>query len=153
MRKSLTWGLLALACLLAAQGCRGGAGAGANASAGAPGADDPAAVAAAADAFTTELLAKIDGAGDPGAGVEEAQKFLDERGGALRARIEAARGGQRFRESAEARARMLDSEVTNRDRVAALRKQHLERWLRDAAFKSKLDRLMNDFDALWPRAG
>lgn len=154
MRKSLAQLLLAALCLAAAAGCRGG-GTGANvgAAAGGGGPDDPERVVAEMDKFTDELLEKVSSAQDPSAGLEEAQKFLDERGGALRARVEAARGGARFRESAEARARMLDSEVTNRDRVAALRKLHIERWMRDPAFKSKLDRLAAGYDALWPRAG
>jgi hypothetical protein len=152
MRKSLTQCLLALVCLAAAAGCKGGDGGTRGAGAGAD-PHDPAAVAAAADAFTDELLGMIDAATDPAAGLDEAQKLLDARAPELKAHIEAARAGEKFRESAEARAALLDSEVTNRDRVASLRKLHLERWMRDAAFKSKLDRLVADYDALWPRAG
>ena len=98
-------------------------------------------------------MKKIDSAQDPAAGADEAQAFLDARKGEVKARLDAARASREFQESAEARGRLLDAEVTNIDRVSSLRTRHIDRWMRDPAFKAKLDRLVSDYDALWPRAG
>jgi hypothetical protein len=150
MRKSLALPcVLALACLAALAGCGGaGGGGGANTGAGEIGA-----TIAEVNSFTDELLKKIDSAADASTGADEAQAFLDSRGDELRARLEAAGKSREFQESAEARAKLLDSEVSNTDRVSGLRTRHIDRWMRDAAFKTKLDRLVAEYDALWPRAG
>ena len=155
MRKNLVSCALALfVSAAAAAGCRTGPASGGGANAG--GGKDAGGVGAAVaevNSFTDELLKKIDAAPDPSAGAGEAQAFLDARGGEVKARLDAARASREFQESAEARGRLLDAEVTNIDRVSSLRTRHIDRWMRDPAFKAKLDRLVSDYDALWPRAG
>ena len=154
MRKKLVSCALALLLSVVATGCGGGPAANGGASAG--GGKDAGTIGAAVaevNSFTDELLRRIDSAQDPAAGADEAQAFLDARKTEVKARLDAARASQEFRESAEARGRLLDAEVTNIDRVSSLRTRHIDRWMRDAGFKSKLDRLVSDYDALWPRAG
>lgn len=157
MRKNMLSCVLALLLLSAAAGCRTGpapeGGAGAGAAGGGAEAGTVGGAVAEVNAFTDELLRKIDSAPDPAAGADEAQAFLDARGGEVKARLNAARASREFQESAEARGRLLDAEVTNIDRVSSLPRRHIDRWMRDAAFKSKLDRLVSAYDALWPRAG
>ena len=154
MRKNLVSCALALWLSAAAAGCGGGPAANVGANAG--GGKDASGVGAAIaeiNSFTDELLRKIDSAQDPAAGADEAQAFLDARKSEVKARLDAARASREFQESAEARGRLLDAEVTNIDRVSSLRTRHIDRWMRDQQFKAKLDRLVSDYDALWPRAG
>lgn len=155
MRKNLLSCALALLLSSAAAGCRTGPAAGGGANSGGGGADPGTVGGAVAEvnSFTDELLKKIDSSPDPAAGADVAQAFLDARKGEVKARLDAARASREFQESAEARGRLLDAEVTNIDRVSSLRTRHLDRWMRDPAFKAKLDRLVSDYDALWPRAG
>jgi hypothetical protein len=147
--------VLALACLIASAGCRGAGGGAANsvAEGGGAAAGVVGAAVVEVNAFTDELLKKIDSAADPSAGADEAQAFLDSRRDELKARLDAAGKSREFQESAEARTRLLDAEVSNTDRVSGLRSRHIDRLMRDPAFKAKLDRLVSDYDALWPRAG
>lgn len=114
---------------------------------------NPDAVVAEMNSFTNELLEKVDAAGDPSAGVDEAQKLMDARKDSLKSRIVAARASEEFRESQEAQGKFLDSEIDNRDRVSAIRKRHLDRWVKDAEFKAKLDRLERDYHDLFEQAG
>jgi hypothetical protein len=154
MRKTLVSCALALFVSAVATGCRTGPAAQGGANAG--GGKDASGVGAAVaevNAFTDELLKKIDSVPDPAAGADEAQAFLDARKVEVKARLDAARASREFQESAEARGRLLDAEVTNIDRVSSLRTRHIDRWMRDSGFKAKLDRLVSDYDALWPRAG
>ena len=157
MRKNLVSCALALLLSAVAPGCRPGPASegGANAGAGGGGQDAGGVGGAVAEvnSFTDELLRKIDSASDPAAGADEAQAFLDARKSEVKARLDAARASREFQESAEARGRLLDAEVTNIDRVSSLHTRHLDRWMRDPGFKAKLDRLVSDYDALWPRAG
>ena len=154
MRKNLVSCALALWLSAAATGCGGGPASNGGANAG--GVKDASGVGSAVaevNSFTDELLRKIDSAQDPAAGADEAQAFLDARKSEVKARLDAARASREFQESAEARGRLLDAEVTNIDRVSSLRTRHIDRWMRDPAFKAKLDRLVADYDALWPRSG
>lgn len=154
MRKSLVSCALALlVSAAAAAGCRTDPASQGGANAGGKDAGGVGAVVAEVNAFTDELLKKIDSAQDPAAGADEAQAFLDARKSEVKARLDAARASREFQESAEARGRLLDAEVTNIDRVSSLRTRHIDRWMRDPAFKAKLDRLVAGYDALWPRAG
>ena len=156
MRKNLLSCALALFLSAAALGCRGGPASDGGTNAGAGGGKDAGVVGGAVaevNSFTDELLRKIDSAQDPAAGADEAQAFLDARKGEVKARLDAARASREFQESAEARGRLLDAEVTNIDRVSSLRTRHIDRWMRDPGFKAKLDRLVSNYDALWPRAG
>jgi hypothetical protein len=148
MRKRFACGLLVLSCLVLSWGCREG---GANDNAAQPA--DPDAVIAEINSFTDELLQKVDAASDPAAGVDEAQGFPDSRKEQLKARIDAARTSQKYREDAQAKGKFLDCEIENQDRVDKIRTRHLDRWMRDAAFKSKLDKLERDYRGLFESAG
>ena len=150
MRKSLACRLLLLLCCLAwLAGCRESA---TNNSA-APQDADPEAVVLEINSFVEELLGKVDAASDPAVGVDEAQAFFDARKPQLKSRIEAARASRKYREDREVQGKFLDCEVDNRERVRAIRKLHLERWARDAAFQSKLSKLEGDYQDLFETNG
>ena len=162
MRKKIACGLLLLAGGGWAAGCKSGErAASGNASANTQGAPQQARHAPAPGAeanieatlsdvnsFTEELLRKIESAPDPAAGLGAAQQFFESRRDELRAKIVAARRSREAVESAEAKGRLLENEVDNTARLSGLRTKYLER-MNDAAFKAKLDRLVEDYQDLF----
>lgn len=137
---------LLLACvLLLTPGCSGrDAPGGAQA-----GGEEVAAVIADVNGFTSELLRRVETSSDVAAGVGEAQKLLAERGEVLRSRLVEARQSRAFRESDEARRRMLESEVDNTQRVARLKTAYMDKAMNDAEFSRQLDELVRDYQALY----
>ncbi|HEV2763508.1 MAG TPA: hypothetical protein VGV38_11070 [Pyrinomonadaceae bacterium] len=136
MRRKL-WGALAVAlvCGAALAGCGSKAG----------GAE----VLAEVDAFTEELVGKVEGAADPSAGVGEAQKLLDARREGLRAKVSAWRRSEEFRRGGELRRRWDERESDNAFRVAGLRTKYIDRAMSDAEFKTRLDALVADYQKLF----
>jgi hypothetical protein len=137
--------LTALACGLALAGCSwsypssssGGAGGAAE------GAD---ALVKSLNSFTEELLAKVEKAEDTKAGVAEAQALLDARKGELAGRVAALkRGGP----DSASKAKWLEAEVDNTDRVHRLQLKYADAAARDAGLKAGLERLIDDYDALF----
>jgi hypothetical protein len=149
MRRRLAPTLTALACGIALAGCSwsytstgnsGGIGAGAGGVGAGGGAE---AAVKTLNAFTDELLAKVERAGDTRAGVAEAQALLDARKAELTASVAA------LRRDAEAKRRLLEAEVDNTDRVRRLQLKYADEAARDAELKARLERLINDYDALF----
>jgi hypothetical protein len=146
MRRRLAATLIALACGLALAGCRGsssGSGGGGFVAGGAEGAD---ALISALNSFTAELLAKVESAPDRKAGVGEAQVLLNARSVELSGRIGALKRGAGF---AESRGKWLEAEVDNTDRVHRLQLKYSDEAARDPDLKARLERLINDYDALF----
>ena len=139
--------LLSLACALAAAGC-GGAGkdsAGGNAA----GAGDVGETVKALGAFTEELASKVERAEDTKAGLAEAQKLLDARGGELAASVSALRASTQVKSDANARGRLLEAEVDNTERVHRLQIKYADATTADADFKARLDKLVSDYDSIF----
>jgi hypothetical protein len=55
--------------------------------------------------------------------------------------------------SEETKQKLTSSMLSSAQRVAGLQVKYISVSMRDPAFKAKLDRLVSDYDALWPRAG
>ena len=153
MRRRLAPTLTALACGLALAGCHwsysssnsGGIGAGAG-GAGFGSAEGVDALVKTLNSFTEELLGKIEKAEDTKAGVAEAQALLDARKGDLAERVAALRRGA---QDSESKARLLEAEVDNTDRVHRLQLKYADAAARDAGLKAGLERLIDDYDALY----
>ena len=151
MRRRLAPTLTALACGLALAGCHwsytstnsGGvaAGGGGGGLGGAP--DRADALVKSLDAFTGEMLSKVEKAEDTKAGVAQAQALLDARKGELAAGVAA------LRQDSGAKGRLLEAEVDNTDRVHRLQLKYADAAARDAGLKAGLERLINDYDALF----
>jgi hypothetical protein len=109
----------------------------------------PEAVLAEVDSFTSELLQRVNGAADPSAGADEAQKFLDERRAGLASKIAAVKKSSEFERDDKLRRRMLESEITNGARVSGLQTRHIRRSMQDEAFKAKLERLVNEYQLMF----
>ena len=151
MRRRLAPTLTALACGLALAGChwtytstnsgRLGAGAGGGGfGSGAEGAD---AAVKSLNAFTEEMLSKVERAADTKAGVAEAQALLDARKKELAVTVAA------LKQDAGAKGRLLEAEVDNTDRVHRLQLKYADAAARDAGLKAGLERLIDDYDALF----
>jgi hypothetical protein len=153
MRRRFVPILIALACVLALAGCRwsstssdsGGIGASAG-GVGDIGGGDADALVKSLNAFTEELLAKIEKAGDTKAGAAEAQALLDARKGELAGRVAALKREAR---DSGTKARLLEAEVDNTDRVHRLQLRYADEAARDAELKARLERLISDYDALF----
>jgi hypothetical protein len=152
MRRRLAPTLTALACGLALAGCRwsytssnsgGGIGAGAGGVGVGGGAGEADASVKALNSFTDELLAKVERAADTKAGVAEAQTLLDARRPELAARVAA------LKRDAGAKGRLLEAEVDNTDRVHRLQLRYADAAAGDAGLKAGLERLIDDYDALY----
>ena len=150
MRRRVVPTLTALACVLALAGCRwtdtssnsgGGVGAG-----GVGRVDAADALVESLNSFTEELLSKVERAGDRRAGVAEAQVLLDARRGQLASAIGALK-----RSGADSgwKAKLLEAEVDNTDRVHRLQLKYADEAARDAELKARLERLIGDYDALF----
>jgi hypothetical protein len=135
--------LTALACVVALAGCGRSDSSPNSGGAGGEGAD---ALVKALDSFTDELLSKVEQAEDAKAGVAEAQALLDARKGELAGRVAALKRGA---QESGARGRLLEAEVDNTDRVHRLQLKYADEAARDAGLKAGLERLINDYDALF----
>jgi hypothetical protein len=148
MRKRVVPILLSLACAASLAGCAGirsGSGGFGGVGGGDAGVDEM--VGALAD-FTKELTARVEAAADTKAGVADAQRLLDSRKAELAARIEAFRKGPRMQEQS-ARARWLEAEVDNTQRVRGLQLKYLDASMRDPELKAGLERLAADYDSMF----
>jgi hypothetical protein len=154
MRRKLAPTLTALACGLALAGCHrshtssdsGRLGAGAGGAVAVGGEDDADALVKALNSFTDELLSKVESAPDTKAGVAEARALLGARKDGLASGIAMLRRGA---PDSGAKAKMLEAEVDNTDRVHRLQLKYADAAARDAELKSGLERLVEDYDALF----
>lgn len=148
MRRTVATTVLLLACGLMLAGCRGASsssnsGGGGFVIGGAEGAD---ALISALNSFTEELLAKVESAPDRKEGVAAAQALLNARTVELAGRIRALKQGASF---AESRGKWLEAEVDNTDRVHRLQLKYSDEAAHDPDLKARLERLINDYDALF----
>lgn len=140
MHRRLAHILTALACGLALAGCERP---GTRPDSGGAGADGADAFVKSLDSFTGELLSKVESAAETKAGVTEAQALLDARKADLSASVAA------LRQDAGAKRRLLEAEVENTDRVGRLRLKYADATAQDAELKAGLERLINDYDAIF----
>ncbi|MBV8857208.1 MAG: hypothetical protein JOZ02_09785 [Acidobacteria bacterium] len=151
MRRRLAPTLTALACVLALAGCHwsytgsnsGGIGGGAGGVGVGSAPDNADALVKSLNDFTEEMLSKVEKAVDTKAGVAEAQALLDARKNELAGRLAA------LKHDPAAKKSLLEAEVDNTDRVHRLQLKYADAAARDAELKARLERLINDYDALF----
>jgi hypothetical protein len=100
---------------------------------------DAASVVNELDAFTKELVSKVE-TNPTAAGVDEAQKFFDSKNAALSTKLATLRNDEAARKRA--------IEAVNGNAVSVSRLQLNTMTNRDPAFKSKLDKLIQDYQNL-----
>ena len=105
------------------------------------------------DTFTKEMVAKIDSAPNPSAGVDAAQKFLDSRKADLQAKLGTLKGLRGYQVSDETKKKMMESMTQNVMSVGKLKIKYMTNAMRDPALNAKLDKLNTDYQALLKSMG
>ena len=141
MRRRLATTLTALACVIALAGCQRS-----DTSSNSGGAEDADALVKALNSFTEELLSRVDSASDRKAGAADAQALVYSRKDELGRRIAAFKRGA---QDAGSKARWLEAEVDNTDRVHRLQLKYADEAARDPVLKLRLEQLIADYDALF----
>ncbi len=95
-------------------------------------------------AFTREFVRKVESANDPATGVDEAQRYLDSRSEEIKVKIDALRKINDAQLSEAMRGRKMEGLMS----VNGLQIKFMTKAMNDPAFKSKLERLLNDYRAL-----
>ncbi len=95
-------------------------------------------------AFTGEFVRKVESANDPATGVDEAQRYLDSRSEEIKVKIDALRKINDAQLSEAMRGRKMEGLMS----VNGLQIKFMTKAMNDPAFKSKLERLLNDYRAL-----
>ena len=110
--------------------------------------DEINAVLADFDSFTKELVKKVD-AQPTAAGVDDAQKFLDSKKADLTAKWDSIKSARGFQVSDDTKKKMEESLKNNFESVVGLQVKYMSKTMSDNAFKSKLDKLVKDYQALY----
>jgi hypothetical protein len=110
--------------------------------------DEINAVLADFDSFTKELVKKVD-AQPTSAGVDDAQKFLDSKRADLTAKWDSIKSARGFQVSDDTKKKMEESLKNNFQSVVGLQVKYMSKTMSDNAFKSKLDKLVKDYQALY----
>jgi hypothetical protein len=100
------------------------------------------------DSFTQELVKKVD-ANPTAAGVDDAQKYLDSRKDELKGKWDSIKGVRGYQVSEDTKKNMEDSLKKNFESVVGLQAKYMGESLSDSAFKTKLDKLVQDYQALY----
>jgi hypothetical protein len=100
------------------------------------------------DAFSLAIVKSVKTARNPSAGVDTAQKYLDQNRAAVRQKLQAIKNVRNFQISDETRKK-LEASLTNGARaVAGLPIEYLSQVALDAAFRSKMEKLLNDYKSV-----
>jgi hypothetical protein len=137
MHRKLAALLLAFACGAGVAGCGKGAPVARN---------DSQVESALADlnSFTQEIVSRAEGAPDPSAGVEDAQRYFDSRRADIEAKLRPLKDGG----DAETRRKVLEQRTEAEMSVSKLRLRYVDHSTRDPAYKAKLDKLIGDYKGL-----
>jgi hypothetical protein len=100
------------------------------------------------DSFTGELVKKVESSADAGAGVDEAQRYLDQRKDEMRGRFKELTSVKGFQISKETTAKVTECATRNVAAVATLQIKHAIRAAQDASFRARLEKLTGDYRAL-----
>lgn len=100
-----------------------------------------------ADIHTTtdEIVNKVDASPNV-AGVDEAQKLFDSRKPDLKAKWDGIKGARSFQVSEEVKKKMAASYMQDFTAIKSLEIKHMSVSLQDEAFKSKLEKLVKDWE-------
>jgi outer membrane murein-binding lipoprotein Lpp len=100
------------------------------------------------DTFTNDLVKKVEAAADPAIGLDEAQKLMDAKKGDIKSKLDTLKSVRGFQINEDTKKAMLDGVTKNVTSVASLQIKYVSRSIKDAAFKSKLEKFINDYTSL-----
>ena len=95
------------------------------------------------DAFTTELVQKVETGG-----VDEGQKFMDSKKAEIKAKMDSIKDIRDFQVSDETKKFMTDSLTKDVTAVMTLQIKYVSKSVADPTFKSKLEKLISDYREL-----
>jgi coenzyme F420-reducing hydrogenase beta subunit len=95
--------------------------------------------------FTQEVVKRVDGAPDPSAGVDDAQKYFDSRKAEIQDKLQSIKGIHGFQVSQETQKKMTEQLTDDAVSVSQLQNKYMTQALRDPAFRQKLSKLITDY--------
>jgi hypothetical protein len=98
--------------------------------------------------FTQEIVKRVEAAPTPSAGVDDAQKYFDSRRAEIEGRLQSIKGIHGFQLSEETQKKMTEQLTDNVMSVSQLQIKYISQAMRDPAFKSKLSKLITDYQNL-----
>jgi hypothetical protein len=98
--------------------------------------------------FSQEIVKRVDGAPNPSAGVDDAQKYFDSRKDDIQSKLSDLKGVRNFQVSEETRKKMTEQLTEDVMSVAKLQIKYIGNSMKDPAFKAKLDKLIADYQSL-----
>jgi len=107
------------------------------------------AILATIDSFTTELVSRIETAGNPSTGLDEARKYFDSRKNEVTAKVDTLKRLRESQVSDATKQKITSSLVDDASRVGDLEIKYVSQSMNDPAFKAKLDKLVKDYQALF----
>jgi hypothetical protein len=110
-------------------------------------------VLAELNTFTQEIVKRVEGAPNPSAGVDDAQKFFDSRKADMQAKLETLKGVRNFQVSEETRKKMMEQLTEDVMSVSKLQIKYIGNSMRDPAFKAKLEKLVGDYQNMLKSVG
>jgi hypothetical protein len=100
------------------------------------------------DTFTKAMVAKVDSAPNPSAGVDEAQKFFDSGKADMQAKLGTLKGLRDFQVSDETKKKMIERMTEDTMSVAKLKIKYISSAMRDPSLSAKFDKLNTDYMAM-----
>jgi hypothetical protein len=100
------------------------------------------------DGVSNEIVRIVKSAPTPSAGVDAAQKYLDERKSGLRQKFDAFKDARGFQISSETKQRLETSLTSGITAVSGLQLEFMLLEVTDAGFKAKIDKLVKDYSTL-----
>lgn len=98
------------------------------------------------DSFTNELIKRITDAPDPAKeGIDDAQKFLDSRKREIKAKAAFLARVRGIQVSDETEKRLIETVRSDQTAITHLQSKYMNISMSDAVFKTKLDKLVNDY--------
>lgn len=103
--------------------------------------------------FTQEIVKRVEGAPNPSAGVDDAQKYFDSRKADIQTKLNDLKGVRNFQVSEETRKKMTEQLTEDVMSVAKLQIKYIGNSMKDPAFKAKIEKLVNDYQNLLKSVG
>lgn len=102
--------------------------------------------------FTQEIVKRVEGAPNPSAGVDDAQKFFDSRKADMQAKLETLKGVRNFQVSEATQKKMMEQMTEDVMSVSKLQIKYIGN-MRDPAFRAKLEKLVGDYQNMLKSVG
>jgi predicted TIM-barrel fold metal-dependent hydrolase len=100
------------------------------------------------NAFTTELIQKVESAQGSIEGIDSAQRFFESKKAEMEKKLSVLKGARGFQVSDEAKKSMTESLTQNVTNVASLQLKYMGKSIKDPSYKSKLEKLVKDYQSL-----